>query len=582
MASENASNGSVNNAELRMAQTFEEFVHNMWSCRQELIDKLMGPRTDIDQECNYPAGWVQAHFYRSLYDRGAIPSRIVQLMPKEMWQKAPEVFEDESAKSITPFETAWDELGTSLRGHKSWYKDERGSPVWEYLFRADMMSGIGSFGVLLIGIDDGLLLEQPAAGAPQDGQPKDITGVAQDIYGGQLPQALNPTPLMSQIGTDAQYFTTMFAPMQPKPPKGDQRKVLFLRVFDESLVQIVQYESSVRSPRFGMPVMYLITMNDPRLPHTGIGLPLATLRVHWSRVVHLAENLENSEIFAAPRMRPVLNNVLDLRKLYGGSAEMYWRGAFPGLSLETHPQLGGDVIVDRDSLAQMMHDYQLRLNRWISLMGMSAKSLAPQVTDPTPQITTQLEAICIQLGCPVRVFKGSERGELASSQDDDAWLDRVRHRQDMYATPRVVVPFVDRLIMLKCLPEPDGFSVKWPALDCMGRAAKAQVALTRTQALVAYVGGNVETIYPPNEYFTRELDMTEEEAETILDSAKDNQDTMTMPPSGEQGHPATPPPPPPKFVMPGQKPPGAGGGAPNGQAPKQPAAPRPNPNGAAP
>src|SRR6185312_9728448 len=73
-----------------------------------------------------------------------------------------------------------------------------------------------------------------------------------------------------------------FAPGNPGQPT---RKLLYIRVFDESMVQVVQYEADIRNPRFGQPIMYLVTLNDPSQPHTGIGLPLATVRVHWSRVI---------------------------------------------------------------------------------------------------------------------------------------------------------------------------------------------------------------------------------------------------------------------------------------------------------
>src|SRR5574337_154677 len=210
---------------------------------------------------------------------------------------------------------------------------------------------------------------------PQEGSLLDSTSALQrDIYGGAT-----QNPLSSTVGTDAQYRGIQFTPgyypggdptgpINPYASPGNPRLMmaegmpvgyqngngkkskkaypggmLFMRCFDEMLVQVVQYEADLRNPRFGRPIMYLVTLNDPRYPHTGIGLPLATLRVHWSRVIHLADSIRSSEIFGMPRMQPVFNNLLDLRKLYGGSAEMYWQGALPGISFETNPNLGGDV-----------------------------------------------------------------------------------------------------------------------------------------------------------------------------------------------------------------------------------------------
>jgi uncharacterized protein len=458
----------------------EEIVSNVWQMRSEFYNKFMGGQggfgdglQEYYERLGYPAAEGSSalvNLYRILYDRDAIANRVVQVLPRECWQVAPTVSEDESASNSTPFEKAWDVLSRQLRGARSWYKDEQGSPVWEYLFRGDVLSGIGTYGVILLGIDDGKLLEQPVEGAPKDGRPTDITGVSKDIYGGILPTQLE-IPFESRMGTDAQYFNLTFSPARPPGRKDStraaNRRLLFLRCFDATLVQVVQYEADIFNPRFGQPLMYWITLNDPRQPHSGVGLPLATVRVHWSRVVHLADNLNSSEIFGFPRQQTVLNRLLDLQKLYGGSAEMYWRGAFPGLSIETLPQLGGDVNINIPKLRNMMSNYAAGLDRWIALMGMTAKSLAPQVVDPKSQIEVQLEAICIQIGCPVRVFKGSERGELASSQDDSSWNDRLAHRQQMYITPRIIVPFVDRLIMLGVLPEPGKGKARVKMLDAI-------------------------------------------------------------------------------------------------------------------
>jgi hypothetical protein len=557
---------------LEAALRFQATCNSVLAGRMDFFNRFLSRRDNIDEECSYPDS-LTADFYRDLYDRMPIAERVVNLLPKESWQVTPLVYEDEDAENATPFEKGWDELGQAIEPGKSWYQDEQGSLVWSYLQRCDILSGIGVYGVMLIGIDDGRLLEQPADGVDPDGTPKDITGVSElqskDIYGGDIPRAIEQ-PFASTMGTDAQYFGVQFSPMQPPGSgKGKERKLTFLRCFDESLVQVVQYEASMYSPRFGQPIMYRITLNDPRVPHTGVGLPLATVRVHWSRVIHFADNLTNSEIFGVPRMRPIINPILDLKKLYGGSAEMYWKGAFMGLSLETVPQLGGDVQVQHEQLDDMMEQYFRGLRRSISLMGMSAKTLSPQVVDPSPQIAAQIEAICIHLGCPVRVFKGSERGELASAQDDSKWNDILRNRQNTYLTPKVIAPFINRLIQLRVLPEPQGYSIEWPDLDSTSKKDKAGIAFQRTQALGAYVSGNLESLLTPKDYLTKFMEFDEEEADVIVEDAKKHQeDNMTMPSGGELGHPATATPPPQPPIIggppssPGAPPLGAGGAAP--------------------
>ena len=161
------------------------------------------------------------------------------------------------------------------------------------------------------------------------------------------------------------------------------------------------------------------------------------------------------------------------------------------------------------------------LQRYLLLTGMSAKTISPQVVDPTSQINVQVQAICIQLGIPQRIFMGSERGELASSQDEGTWNDRLRDRQNNYVTPRIIVPFIDRLIAIGVLPQPVEYFVVWPDLYAMTEAEQASVAVARTNAMAAYVAGNVEAMMTPLDYMVRVLGMSEEEAGSTLQAAVD-------------------------------------------------------------
>jgi len=449
------------------SQRLQDLTNNIITLRTELFRNLLDRRRNIEDECGYPrdTDYITTEFFQRLYNREAVAARVVQVYSKESWQVQPLVYEDEDARTVTEFEKAWDALGSGMRGEPSWYAKELGNPIWEYLARADELSGIGRYGVILLGLNDG---QDPS--------------------------------------------------MEVKPRKGMVLK--YLRVFPESLAQISNHEVDPRSSRHGQPTKYLITLNNPGDYHGGIGLQTATLVVHWSRVIHVADvyhQATSSEIFAVPRMLPVLNHLLGLRKLYHGSAEMYWRGAFPGYTLETHPQLGGDVRIDETKTRDTFEQWWNGLQRGMALTGMSLKSHSPQVVDPTPQINTQIEAICVCLGVPVPVFKGYEIGEQASTENRKDWNERLRQRQRNYLTPRLIIPFCDRLITLGVLPRlKDGYLVEWPDINTQSSAEKASVASATTAALAQYVQGGVEALVPPMDYLTRVHGFTEEEAESVL------------------------------------------------------------------
>jgi hypothetical protein len=595
-----------------MLNEFMQVVQNNLSYRRTFLDSFSDPRRDLNKECGYPETVDQDPWkYQDLFDRDPIANRVIEVLPKECWQSTPEVTETKDSEEETQFEKSWKNLGKEVRG-QSFYQDEKGSVIWEYLRRADILSGIGQFGIVLLGIDDGLPLAMPANGM----NPEDLAGPSGAVsfglpqgadrqywlpiatqgygYGGyQQPGWENPQPLQpygtpgkfgydiagnpiggsSQMGaqltptgympgqqasplqadplpyTDPQYQgnpqgnpnlreggAQIPPPGQVGVPSSDSRAdpsisppggsansnrrkshLLFVRVFPESLVRVTQYETNVLNPRFGQPVQYLITLNDPRIGQAGIGLTSATVNVHWTRCIHIADNRTSSEVFGVPRCQPVLNRLLDLQKLYGGSAEMYWKGAFPGISMETNAALGGDVDIDPE-LEDQLEAYMNGLQRYLQSSGMTAKSLAVQVSDPASQIDKALEAITIKIPCPMRVFKGTERGELASSQDDSKWNDIVRGRCENHVTPCIVVAFIDRLIWLGVLPQPKGYSVTWPDLDSLSDAEKSSIALQQTQTLGTYLQDNISELMDPMNFFTHIMGFKDDVAKEIIEN----------------------------------------------------------------
>lgn len=564
-----------------------KFVENLSGIRDAFWNRLLNQGSSCDlrelwQACGYgDIDHINPQWYRTLYDTFSVANRICRLLPAETWQAPPSVYEDEDADSVTEFEEAWDNLPKGLAsGGQTWHLDENGSSIWSYLEDLDVLSGIGSFGVMLLGLDDGKNLQDPVDGIqvldPNKKKPipdtpfKSMKGdkvteeqklLNEDVKNGLLEPALNyadpyaecnqvrnkvspkeqypnvpqrpqgrdnytqqgttqsikvtdhpdvmgrnPTsagsgqappnqgysdgtvgspgagPFVQGIdqqyertsgmgmafpagaalsGTDQQYFGVQFGPSEEfGPPAKEQRRLLFLRVFDESLVQVVRYEWNIRNPRFSLPVMYRITLNDPRTPHGGVGLPLATVYVHWSRVLHVPSGGSPvpSPIFGIPLMKPNLEHLLPLRKIYAADGQGYWKNAFSKLVLSTHPQLGGDVDIEaQGGKQQLQEDVDLfndpMTNQALMLVGMGATTLPPAVTDPTPHCEVHLKAIALQMDVPYPVFQGYEIGEQASENNQVIWNNRKRGRQ-LKRNTYLLVSFIDRLIAVGVLPAP--------------------------------------------------------------------------------------------------------------------------------
>ena len=503
-----------------------------YATRKEWIGGTDGldPRRDISDECGYPKHVSPRQFYQ-LYNREAIPARVVECLAKESWRVLPWVYESDKNKVETPWERALAELGNRVTagGRQTWLKNEKNNPVFAQLIRADILSGIGQFGAMLLGIDDGLDLSQPAASVAEEGslQSDEVEYDKETLEPKGVKKGENGSPIVMnrrkpKSGWPAYNFQGQQLSAGEQKTKGFRLNQV--HVFPEALALPVRFETNRRSPRHGWPTQYLLTFNDPTVNAQGLGYTMSSQYCHWSRVVHLADTYHTaggSDVLAVQRMQPVLNHCLASMKVHHGSGEGYWKAVFAYLFFETHPQLGGDVDVDFDSIDDMMEFMTNGLQHWGILGGMGAKSVAPSLSDPTPHRDLQVKAICIKLDVPVPVFEGDESGEQASENNQANWDAKLRARQDNYTTPRVLAPFFDRTIDLGCLPVPqDGYKCEWPDVTKQSAEKQAQVATARAQAMSAALqGGVIGNLCDRLGYLVDELGMEPDKAKASLAAA---------------------------------------------------------------
>ena len=279
------------------------------------------------------------------------------------------------------------------------------------------------------------------------------------------------------------------------PVKPGKRKLLYVRPLSEESAKILTFVQNPNNPRFGMPEMYNIQIN------TAYNSASITVQVHHTRVVHVICGKLESEIEGESELKVIYNNLQDLEKIVGGSAEMFWRGARPGYQGKVDPQFS---ITDevKDDMQDELDEFENNLRRLLVTEGIEWVALAPQVADPSKHVQVQVQMISAAKGIPFRVLLGSEIGDLASTQDKANWLEAVQERREEHAEPSIVRPVVIRLIEYGILPEPTGgeFVVGWSDLWAMSDKEQAEVGRTRAEALRAYLqAGIVATaVLPPN------------------------------------------------------------------------------------
>lgn len=291
---------------------------------------------------------------------------------------------------------------------------------------------------------------------------------------------------------------------------GRNLKLLYLQRYSEKAATIDKVEENTRNPRFGKPLSYkIVTENDE-------------VEVHHSRILHVTEGSLVDDVYGTPKLKPIVNRLEDIEKILGGDAEMFWRGARPGYHVKPQEgfQLGDDAISDmEDELDKYEHD----LRRMLTTTGIEdIKALAQQIADPEKHYDVQMRAIATQTGIPKRILEGSERGELASSQDLTQWLDKIKTRMEEYAEPFILRPVIDKLMEHGILPNVKGYNVMWEDLFAPSEKDKAEVGQLRASSLKEYsTHPFASEILPPEVAFKLILGLNQEQVEEAMQAMDD-------------------------------------------------------------
>jgi hypothetical protein len=391
---------------------------------------------------------LQFRDFLAQYFRHGIAKAIINRPIQRTWKGDVLIIESDDNKE-TPLETAWVELENELK-------------IKSKLIRLDKLTGLGQYGVLLLGF------------------------------------------------SDVKETADLIKPIVP----SKTNKLLYVKPFSQNDATINTYETNPTNPRYGLPLIYQINIGNAD------GTAQQTIQVHESRIIHVVDEPLESEIASCSRLEVVFNNLKDLEKIVGGSAEMFWKGARPGMQADVKEGFTMGAP-EKAALEDQFDEFEHNLRRILQTKGIDLKELTTQVTDPKTHVDIQLMMISAVTNIPVRILVGSERGELSSGQDADEWNAYCTSRRKEFAEPYIVRPLVDRLIQVGVLPEsgnktnPKKYTVQWEELFTQSEKDKVDVGKVRSEAIKNYVGA--ESVMPPEAFYEFCLGMTQDQITLVME-----------------------------------------------------------------
>ena len=389
---------------------------------RQQIEAFEGERKYYDI-LGYPKEITQS-MYRERYDRQDIAGTIVDLPAQDTWKKPPKVSVE--GDDNHEFSQAWRRL-----------TKRRGLGLWNKLTRGDKLSGIGRFGVILIGFKDG---------------------------SGDLANEVN---VENVEGVES---------------------VIYMRPFPESKVKIEEFVDDVQDPRYGQPLIYKLLVQEGETEADE-----EWKEVHYTRILHLAENKTDNETYGTPRLQRVFNRLDDLMKLVGGGAEATWLNMRKGTILRPMEGYDPDTL-DMDKLEEELEEYVHDPARLAYLIGIETEELGEDhVVDVSAPFEVAFSLIAAASRIPQRVLIGSAQGQLSAAEEDmRQWAGEIAYRQKTYAEPQILRPLIDRLMEFGVLPQVEEYHIgtkgedgeyRWPPLVQMSEKELAEIQSNRASAV---------------------------------------------------------------------------------------------------
>jgi hypothetical protein len=244
-----------------------------------------------------------------------------------------------------------------------------------------------------------------------------------------------------------------------------------LAVYSPRAATVEREDEDPKSERFGLPVIYKIDRGKNQ-----------TLRVHYTRVLHIATHLDEHPWAGVPVLETVWDDMTVYRNMRWAAGQVYWR--MPGLMVFTLPK--NYTSTEVQNFLTSLGDPNVRTlialpeDKKLEILGAAGKVLDPELfTNPI------LRSISMGSGIPKTKLEGTEAGAVTGSEvNQREYYKYVSDQQQAYE-PQTVAALIDLLMKIGQVTLDVDYQITWANAFQLDIATEAAAKVSDAQAAAA-------------------------------------------------------------------------------------------------
>jgi phage-related protein (TIGR01555 family) len=241
-----------------------------------------------------------------------------------------------------------------------------------------------------------------------------------------------------------------------------------LATYSPRAVSVEKEDEDPNSERFGLPVIYKINIGKAK-----------TLRVHYSRVLHIATRLDEHAWAGVPILESIWDDMTVYRNMRWAAGQVYWR--LPGILVFKFPENYSKEEIQ--NFFSSLGDPNVRTfiglpkDKEVDVLGAKGRVLSPEeFIDPI------MRSISMGASIPKQKLEGTEAGAVTGSEvNQREYYKYVSGQQKLYEA-QMVGPLIDKLQEIGQVKPDIDYVIEWASGFQLDLATEAAAKLADAQA----------------------------------------------------------------------------------------------------